>query len=81
LRHTPREDWGRPGLEAVRTDDHLYVEYGNDERELYDLSEDPYQLDNRYGADDLELLPRLRGRLAALRECSAAACRAAEDGH
>jgi N-acetylglucosamine-6-sulfatase len=81
LRHTPREDWGRPGLEAIRTEEHLYVEYGNGERELYDLSEDPYQLDNRYDADDLELLPHLRGRLAALRGCSAAACRAAEDGH
>jgi len=81
LRHTPREDWGRPGIEAIRTEDHLYAEYGNGERELYDLSEDPYQLDNRYGADDLELLPRLRGRLAALRGCSAAACRVAEGGH
>jgi hypothetical protein len=81
LRHAPREDWGRPGLEAIRTEDHLYVEYGNGERELYDLSEDPYQLDNRYDADDLDLLPRFRGQLAALRGCSAAACRAAEDGH
>jgi N-acetylglucosamine-6-sulfatase len=81
LRHAPREDWGRPGLEAVRTEDLLYVEYGNGERELYDLSEDPYQLDNRYDADDLDLLPRFRGRLAALRGCSAAACRATEDDH
>jgi N-acetylglucosamine-6-sulfatase len=79
-RHAPRDDWGRPGLEAIRTEGHLYAEYGNGERELYDLREDPYQLDNRYEAADPELLRRLRGRLAALRGCSAAACRAAEEG-
>ena len=79
-RSAPREDWGRPGLEALRTEDRLYVEYGNDERELYDLREDPYQLNNRYGAEQPDLLRRLRGRLEALRGCSGDACRAAEDG-
>jgi len=80
-RSASRKDWGRPGLEAIRTEDHLYVEYGTGERELYDLKDDPYELDNRYGAADHELLQHLRGRLAALRGCSAAACRVAEDGH
>jgi N-acetylglucosamine-6-sulfatase len=79
-RHAPREDWGRPGLEAVRTEELFYAEYGTGERELYDLEKDPYQLDNRYRTADPELLRRLRGRLAALRGCSGAACRAAEDG-
>src|SRR5215208_1650363 len=32
-----RVDWGRPGLEAIRTEEHLYVEYSTGERELYDL--------------------------------------------
>src|SRR5918994_4312825 len=59
-RHASRDDWGRPGLEAVRTEDHLYTEYGNSERELYDLKDDPYELDNRYEAADPELLGRLR---------------------
>jgi len=77
-RSAPRKAWGRPGLEAIRTEDHLYIEYGSGERELYDLREDPYQLNNRYTRADPE---KLQGRLAALRECSAAACRAAEDGH
>jgi N-acetylglucosamine-6-sulfatase len=76
--HLPRKDWGRPGLEAVRTERHLYVEYGTGERELYDLREDPYQLDNRYEAADPELLRRLQGRLAALRGCAGAKCRTAE---
>jgi N-acetylglucosamine-6-sulfatase len=64
----------------VRSKDHLYVEYGNDERELYDLREDPYQLDNRYGAAQPELVRRLRERLEVLRGCSGDNCRAAEDG-
>jgi arylsulfatase A-like enzyme len=75
-----RVDWGRPGLEAVRTEDRLYVEYGNDERELYDLRADPYQLNNRYGAALPDLVRRLQERLEALRGCSGDNCRAAEDG-
>jgi N-acetylglucosamine-6-sulfatase len=74
-----RVDWGRPGLEAIRNEDHLYVEYGNDERELYDLGEDPYQLNNRYEAAQPDLVQRLRQRLEALRGCSGDNCRAAED--
>jgi N-acetylglucosamine-6-sulfatase len=78
-RRAPREDWGRPGLEAVRTGEQLYVEYGNGERELYDLREDPYQLDNLFGSVQPDLVLRLRGRLETLRECSGADCRMAED--
>jgi N-acetylglucosamine-6-sulfatase len=76
----PREDWGRPGLEAVRTGEHLYIEYGTGERELYDLKGDPYQLENLYESAAPELLGRLKGRLAALSGCSGDDCRAAEDG-
>ena len=80
-RKVPRaEYWGRPGLEAVRTEDRLYVEYGDGEHELYDLSEDPHQLNNLYEKADPALLARLRGRLAALRGCLGSGCRAAERG-
>jgi len=75
-----RVDWGRPELQAVRTGDHLYVEYATGERELYDLREDPYQLDNRYDSADPELLRRLRERLQELRKCSGSDCVAAEEG-
>ncbi|MDQ4126655.1 MAG: sulfatase [Actinomycetota bacterium] len=78
-RHAPREGWGRPGLEAVRTEDRVYVEYGTGERELYDLRRDPNQLNNRYEGADPELLRRLRAKLEALRECSGNECRAAEN--
>ncbi len=77
-RRTPRKDWGRPGLKAIRTMEHLYVEYGTGERELYYLKKDSYQLDNAYEDADPELLRHLQGRLAALRGCSETTCRAAE---
>jgi arylsulfatase A-like enzyme len=76
----PRESWGRPEFEAVRTGDHLYVEYGTGERELYDLRRDPHQLHNRYDDADPALLRRLEEKLAALRDCSGVDCRAAENG-
>ena len=79
-RHVPRGYGGRPGLVAVRTEGRLYVEYEDGGRELYDLREDPHQLDNRYEEADPELLRRLQGRLAALRGCSGSGCRAAEGG-
>jgi arylsulfatase A-like enzyme len=79
-RHLPREYWGRPGLEAVRSVDHLYVEYGDGGRELYDLREDPHQLDNLYETADPGPLRTLQERLAALRDCSGEGCRAAEEG-
>jgi N-acetylglucosamine-6-sulfatase len=77
-RHAPREDWGRPGLKAIRTKEHLYVEYETGERELYYLKKDSYQLDNAYEDADPELLSHLQRRLAALRGCSETTCRAAE---
>ncbi len=80
-RNAPREDWGRPGLKAVKTEDHLYVEYATGERELYDLGEDPHQLSNRYDDADPEQLRRLKERLALLRGCAGANCRALENDY
>jgi arylsulfatase A-like enzyme len=34
-------------FEGVRTERYLYAEYGNGNKELYDLEEDPFQLQNR----------------------------------
>ncbi len=77
----PEGRWGHPGLEALRTVDRLYVEYGSGERELYDLREDPYQLENRYERADPDLVQSAERRLEALRGCAAATCRTAEDGY
>jgi N-acetylglucosamine-6-sulfatase len=70
---------GRPALKAVRTRDHLYVEYDNGESELYDLEKDPYELDNVYEDTDLDQLWRYEGWLGSLRDCAGEDCRAAED--
>ena len=76
----PREDWGRPGLEALRSGDHLYVEYDTGERELYDLKKDPYQLENIYDVAPDKLARRFEAELAVLRRCQAEGCRTAEGG-
>jgi N-acetylglucosamine-6-sulfatase len=78
---SPERRWGHPALEALRTEEGLYVEYESGERELYDLREDPYQLDNRYEIADPDLIQRAEGWLEALRGCAGETCRAAEDGY
>jgi arylsulfatase A-like enzyme len=72
------EEWGRPWLKALRTEDHLFVEYKTGEHELYDLKKDPHQLDNLYDRAPDDLLRRLNEQLDALRQCEAQDCRTAE---
>jgi N-acetylglucosamine-6-sulfatase len=72
------EEWGRPWLKALRTKNYLYVDYKTGEHELYDLRKDPYELNNMYASAPPEITQRLEAQLDALRQCSAAECRAAE---
>jgi N-acetylglucosamine-6-sulfatase len=74
------EEWGRPWMKALRTEDYLYVEYKTGEHELYDLRKDPYELNNQYATAPPYLKRRLEAQLDALRQCSAEECRAAEGG-
>jgi N-acetylglucosamine-6-sulfatase len=74
------EEWGRPWLKALRTQDYLYVEYKSGEHELYDLRKDPYELHNEYAAATTDLKQKLEKQLDALRQCTAEQCRAAEGG-
>ncbi|MBA2714866.1 MAG: sulfatase [Rubrobacteraceae bacterium] len=74
------EEWGRPWLKALRTEDYLYVDYKTGEHELYDLKKDPYELNNEYSTASPELKQRLESQLDALRQCSGEECRAAEGG-
>ena len=66
---------------AIRTDDWTYVEHGTGERELYDLRDDPFQLESRHAdpafADEID---DLSAWLATLVDCDGDACRDAEDG-
>jgi N-acetylglucosamine-6-sulfatase len=74
------ENWkGALYYKALRTEDHLYVEYSPGGRELYNLCNDPYQLYNQYARADSALVTRLQERLVDLRECAGEGCRTAED--
>jgi hypothetical protein len=47
LHSGPRGNVANVWFEAVRTERYIHVEYSNNQREFYDLAEDPFQLDNR----------------------------------
>jgi N-acetylglucosamine-6-sulfatase len=66
---------GLPSYAALRTKDHLYVEYATGERELYDLSADPHELRNLAGSAAAGLLARLSKRLSTLEHCAGESCR------
>ena len=68
-----------PPYLALRTEQYLYVEYANGERELYDMQTDPYQLQNLAATADPALLAELAADLDQLRVCAGADCRSAED--
>ena len=58
-----------PTYEALRTNDTLYVEYADGDRELYDLASDPYELDNLAATASPERLARLSIALAGMQSC------------
>ncbi len=72
---------------ALRTEQYLYVEWYDEERtpklheyELYDLTADPWQLDNILATAagrqaSADLVAGLRTRLATLAECAGQSCR------
>jgi arylsulfatase A-like enzyme len=63
---------------ALRTTRYLYAEYSNGDRELYDLLRDPHQLTSLHADPAHQTLrTALAGRLAQLKSCAGAACRAA----
>jgi arylsulfatase A-like enzyme len=66
-------------FQAVRTETHKYVEHENGEKELYDLANDPNELENVYETADPALVENLKARLEALRDCSGDGCHEAED--
>ena len=68
-----------PPYLALRTEQYLYVEYANGERELYDMQTDPYQLQNLAASADPALLAELAADLDQLRVCAGAECRSVED--
>jgi arylsulfatase A-like enzyme len=68
-----------PDFQGIRTRRHLYVEYVTGERELYDLRRDRAERHNLAATARPHLLRRLAARLARLKACAGAECRAAEE--
>jgi N-acetylglucosamine-6-sulfatase len=60
---------------ALRTPDWLYVELSSREMELYDMRNDPYQLDNLYRSADPALIESFAANLAARKNCLGQGCR------
>lgn len=70
-----------PTYTALRTDRYTYVEYtATGERELYDLTTDPFELHNIATTADPNLVAGLARKLDALRTCTGVACRSAGTG-
>lgn len=59
---------------GLRTRDYLYVEYPSGFRELYDLQNDPDQLENMASAAEPELISQLSEWLQELYACSGKQC-------
>jgi arylsulfatase A-like enzyme len=59
---------------GLRTLDYLYVEYNDGFKELYDLKNDPYEMENIASRADPNLLLQLSEQLHALAECSGEEC-------
>jgi N-acetylglucosamine-6-sulfatase len=66
------------GYFGLRSKTFTYVEYATGEKEYYDLLKDPYQMENAAPRLDAPTLAKLQARIKALKDCQAAACRAAE---
>ncbi|MFF0519150.1 sulfatase [Actinomadura nitritigenes] len=62
---------------AIRTNDALYVEYADGEREYYDLARDPNELDNAAKRLPEERRRQLSEQLNALVRCSGQSCASA----
>jgi N-acetylglucosamine-6-sulfatase len=73
----PRGSGNPPSYEALRTADGLYVEYADGEREYYDRTTDPYELDNVAGELPPQRLAQLSATVAAMRTCVGIGCRTA----
>ena len=68
-----------PRFAGIRVAGYLYVEYLNDRAEFYDLTKDPYELDNLNQSADPALISAFHDRLQQLTPCAGQSCRSIED--
>jgi arylsulfatase A-like enzyme len=69
-----------PGYRAVITDRYKYVVHATKEKELYDLEQDPFELESMHKSADPALVDGLREQLGELSHCRGATCRTADGG-
>ena len=70
---------GIPDYRGLRTMNYSYIEYVTGEKELYDLNNDPFQLQNIAYSADKDLLKLFAARLKELQTCKAAGCHTIEN--
>ena len=70
-----KEEAGISDYAALRSTEHLYVEYDTGERELYDMQKDPHQLQSLEKTAEPALVERLSARLHELLSCRGETCR------
>jgi arylsulfatase A-like enzyme len=75
----PKKSPNPPPFSGIRTKTHKYIEYSGGETELYDLSSDPYEMENISHTADSALVSDLKSNLDALRSCAKQTCQEAED--
>jgi hypothetical protein len=64
---------------GIRGENFVYVEYANGEFEFYDLTNDPYQLENLAGTLSADTLEILHTKLETLKYCAGSDCQMLED--
>jgi N-acetylglucosamine-6-sulfatase len=65
-----------PSFEAIRTERYMYAEHSTGEQELYDLQNDPFELQSRHNAPAYaSIKAQLADRLHELQNCAGASCR------
>jgi arylsulfatase A-like enzyme len=64
---------------GIRGENFVYVEYANGELEFYDLTNDPYQLENLAGTLSADKLEILHTKLETLKYCQGSDCQMLED--
>ncbi|MFH0864433.1 MAG: sulfatase [Candidatus Gottesmanbacteria bacterium] len=69
-----------PAYAGLRTTDWMYTEYVTGSKELYNLVNDPYELENKANqAEYADIQNRLATKLSELSTCAGSSCRTAED--
>jgi len=70
----------QPTFEAIRTHRYMYAEHDTGEQELYDLRNDPFELQSLHSSTAYApVMARLANRLHDLENCAGASCRTHPD--